>query len=63
MQQIKQLQESSEVVQIKQLQEFSEVAQIKLPIRPKLKLSNSEIKSIKDIDSMFGVWKEVDHCD
>jgi len=35
----------------------------KPPVRQKLKLSDLEMKSAKDIDSMFGVWNEADHCD
>jgi len=34
-----------------------------LPSRPKLKLSDLETTPLKDIDSMFGVWNEADHCD
>ncbi len=45
------------------MKESSKVDETGVTVRPKLKLSDLNQENIKDIDSMFGVWFEVDHCD
>lgn len=35
----------------------------KMPKREIIKISDFETVSLSDVHSMFGTWKETDHCD